>query len=607
MQFLTPFGQPACGAIMASGDGNKEQPGSDTRHVLKRRGVLRFGTLFTAFTGAAAISSLRLDDARAAPGDKNPPNAYVPTAEKGAASGVATLDTAARIPATQLPDLSRTFATVDGDGRQPVHKGELFVRAKDYDSFQAALDAGAAAKMDVVFADTFVLDSGIVWESSLHSIRGVGDARLDFRGMNSGTALTVVGLGTRNHVDWEFLSEIHSASGFQMLGPETEGTTVDGILVTTDTSKASHVNFDNLYIKGFRDGVILGNNTWCANFKQVLISRAKRRGISFVGTTNCGENYGFQGCTIANVTNSQRTGVGIYTQADCQFLGANFFATSLDYCDTLVEHNAGTLSFHGSHWENNASQPMAVLSYTAGKARTALNLDGTVVDPSEARPGRSHLIEVKPGSGSLVHVTGVGNTFRLYDRPVHVFRNMSSGSPTVRWIGGALDNNASTNVASFGHYTSQIANGDMEGALGFLPTFDEEGGWFRQGTVAYSFAKDECKSGTQSLKMEGTGVAASTGAGQTFRVQPRTILILSAYIKSALTSGRCQFRLTWKKGDKTTLGSPIFIATISATQDWTPYQSQYMVPVGAVFCGVSFVNVDLNGTVWVDEVVVTAV
>lgn len=73
---------------------------------VKRRGLLRFGTLITAFTGASAMSALGANSAHAGPGDKTPPNAYVPIAEKGAPSGVAALDVKAKVPLAQLPDLS---------------------------------------------------------------------------------------------------------------------------------------------------------------------------------------------------------------------------------------------------------------------------------------------------------------------------------------------------------------------------------------------------------------------------------------------------------------------------------------------------------------------
>lgn len=73
---------------------------------VQRRGLLRFGTLLTAFTGASAVAAFGAEAANAA--TKPGPGDYVPVAEKGAASGVATLDVASKIPATQLPDLSAT-------------------------------------------------------------------------------------------------------------------------------------------------------------------------------------------------------------------------------------------------------------------------------------------------------------------------------------------------------------------------------------------------------------------------------------------------------------------------------------------------------------------
>lgn len=77
---------------------------------VQRRGLLRFGTLITAITGASAISVLGADGSQAAPGDKNPPSNYIPVAEKGVASGVATLDGESKIPSPQLPDLSAIYA-----------------------------------------------------------------------------------------------------------------------------------------------------------------------------------------------------------------------------------------------------------------------------------------------------------------------------------------------------------------------------------------------------------------------------------------------------------------------------------------------------------------
>ncbi|MFD5276396.1 hypothetical protein ACFWIX_02415 [Pseudarthrobacter sp. NPDC058362] len=64
--------------------------------------------MITVFTGSSAVSTLNGNTAFAAAGDKNA-QTYVPVAEKGAASGVATLDGNSKVPLAQLPNLSATY------------------------------------------------------------------------------------------------------------------------------------------------------------------------------------------------------------------------------------------------------------------------------------------------------------------------------------------------------------------------------------------------------------------------------------------------------------------------------------------------------------------
>jgi len=101
---------------MASEIRKNDQSSPEPAAGVKRRGLLRFGTLITAFTGASAISALGAGSAHAATADKNPPTDYVPIAQKGAASGVATLDVGSKIPQVQLPDLSATYVPVVASG-----------------------------------------------------------------------------------------------------------------------------------------------------------------------------------------------------------------------------------------------------------------------------------------------------------------------------------------------------------------------------------------------------------------------------------------------------------------------------------------------------------
>lgn len=94
---------------MISEDAKNKPSAVETNAPIERRGLLRFGSILTAFSGASAISAFGASSAQAGPGDKNPPMDYVPVAEKGAASGVATLDVESKLPTVQLPDLSATI------------------------------------------------------------------------------------------------------------------------------------------------------------------------------------------------------------------------------------------------------------------------------------------------------------------------------------------------------------------------------------------------------------------------------------------------------------------------------------------------------------------
>jgi hypothetical protein len=75
---------------------------------------LRLGTLVAATAGAATILP---GVANAATGNETQPTGYVPLSEKGAASGVATLDGGSKLPTAQLPDLLTGKKTFDASGK----------------------------------------------------------------------------------------------------------------------------------------------------------------------------------------------------------------------------------------------------------------------------------------------------------------------------------------------------------------------------------------------------------------------------------------------------------------------------------------------------------
>lgn len=81
---------------------------------MNRRGLLRFGTLLTALTGASAVSAIAASSAHAAATETTATNSYIPMTEKAAPLGVAALDDNAQILPAQLPDLRATFAPASG-------------------------------------------------------------------------------------------------------------------------------------------------------------------------------------------------------------------------------------------------------------------------------------------------------------------------------------------------------------------------------------------------------------------------------------------------------------------------------------------------------------
>jgi hypothetical protein len=194
---------------MTSWGVDKGEPAPKDRPGLKRRGLLRLGTLITAITGASAISAIDARNAQAAGGDKAGANTYVPIAEKGAPSGVAALDVNAKLATNQLPDLSGTIregissAASDPNGilpttyatrvNRPLNAGDAVygidrTGASDTTAaLQAFLDAAAAAGKDAYLPHGEYLVTQIVVPRI--TLRGAG---LGGFGATAGDAATLI-------------------------------------------------------------------------------------------------------------------------------------------------------------------------------------------------------------------------------------------------------------------------------------------------------------------------------------------------------------------------------------------------------------------------------
>lgn len=224
---------------------NKGQPKSAG---VRRRRLLRLATLVTAFTGASAISTLDTGGAQAAPGDKNAPANYIPVAEKGAAAGVATLDSESKILSSQLPDLAATFVPQSViDTTQLAHATQITVRSDSVQNGMRIVNAansyglkvdqsGAGGAHDAVnIAANFI---------GAHTPFSVNSSNTTFSTMKIVNAASqtggavIAGVGSSATRTAQIIQADNSGSGASFLATQQPGSTGPGVQVQYQDSGA---------------------------------------------------------------------------------------------------------------------------------------------------------------------------------------------------------------------------------------------------------------------------------------------------------------------------------------------------------------------------------
>ncbi len=138
---------------MSDSGQRKEQPALYTNAVVKRRRLFTLGTLLT---GVTAVSSLGANSANAAT-----EVVYVPMAEKGMPTGVATLDFNAKIPSAQLPNMSATYASAASVVAPPA-AGDVTQRL-----YSRSVPTPSGASTGVVALATDPRVAGRIWVQGL--------------------------------------------------------------------------------------------------------------------------------------------------------------------------------------------------------------------------------------------------------------------------------------------------------------------------------------------------------------------------------------------------------------------------------------------------------
>lgn len=351
-------------------------PSSDTS--VKRRWLLRFGTLITAFTGASAISALGASSAEAGPGDKTPSTAYVPTSEKGAPLGVATLDMESKIPPALLPDLSATYASVPSVTRADVNAylqgargdytgryGTVGTGTDSRAAIQAALNAASDVTDTTYYGylsrrsttvrlspGTYIITAPSDGTASLKVPAGVlfdtSDALILF---DYPAAATKKWCGIEVHQYGQLKIGKLTTSG-RVAAPDT-ALVYDGVRLVHTDNNTRVIGYADSEIRGFHGAQIRGVGAWISYIKGIRFYSGKLGYVASNGSE--GNDYGY---AIASGGATRRVQTDLRFE-DCQFIneGEGGFlgttrGTSPDVNAADNSDSGLTLSFIGCVFES---------------------------------------------------------------------------------------------------------------------------------------------------------------------------------------------------------------------------------------------------------------
>lgn len=313
--------------------------------------------------------------AHASPGDKTSPATYVPTSEKGAALGVATLDSASKILPAQLPDFSATYV---GKESQAINVKDYGAKGDsitdDYSAITAAI-AGCPLGSTLFFPQGTYMTSREILLNRNINLLGVGISRNSGTRLNSGSIIRFTSNAAQNaatallRVTASF-GDIESIALFGRGSAQgSKGLYYDDGGVNTNARKvlvegfgagiyqgfhSNHNHFDSCLVSGNVDAVVFGAGN-CFDFSYIA--------CNLTGNTNASVRLeGDAG--VVNVTFFRcHLGFGPYGIVQDATLTGNGYA-GLTLIDSPIEYvsqqhinivNGGNIRIEGGYWVWNGT------------------------------------------------------------------------------------------------------------------------------------------------------------------------------------------------------------------------------------------------------------
>lgn len=346
----------------------------------------------------------------------------------------------------------------------------LTISATGLAATDEAIKNAAIAKCELLGMD-LVINPGsykfitpLVWNAKRYSIRGIGNAIIDFTGLPAGSyAITIKPEPTSEGTIWNASS--HSLSGLILKGAPG----IHGIKISQE------INFDSPQItvrdclfNEFDDHATFGDNEWCCSFERVKF-RANQNGSSrFVvidKAYNGCENQRFLGCNF----NGSNSGMGIkHIAGSCEL---TFDGCSFDYCHQVLSSVGagarGVWRFNDTHFEDDGT--MRQFDISSGNATFYVDLNQC-----------DWAYITKDGSGNNRIPTSIGafestnqkSTLRLSGCKFPIYDKVSDRSKSHLWV----INNSAVRILANGnvieHPTNQYFNMFSFGLNKFLALTD---------------------------------------------------------------------------------------------------------------------------------------
>jgi len=432
-----------------------------------------------------------------------------------------------------------------------------------------------------------------------------GAVGIDFNGMildassiTSGNVVTVTGRGSS-----PYARDVGSVpiEHFTLLGSTSEANTPTMLYVNGGVPQAGSVSggmIRNFSVSGGNVGIDLISNVYICTFVNASIQAQTQYGVRFTGGSNTGEQINFHNGQISNVHRSNSSGIGLYLTTGAADADLNFFGTSIDYCDSLIELLSGRLTLCGCHLENGITgtitspkfvdvQQAAVTSYSSAfRMKGGILYIGGTAAPTA-------ILTASNANQSTIEIDATIENPNSW--AVQLLEITDSSSPGISFKSSSLQ-----------YWNSPVLTGPLNVAYNGGFELGTLVGWTTGGT-GYTWTADSASPHSGTYAMKCVSISAATGSAvQTIPVRAGQRFYSSLWTSvTALTAGTFGAYAKFFQdaagtnavSTKVTLG--LYTTT---TAGYIESVANGVIPPGANYMQIAVTGTTFTGTAYVDDI-----